>query len=85
MSSAVSDLNHPTMVGRVLNSVGGPSYMTACSQYTNIPSGNTATTIGGNLACDYVIHAVCCDWKGGTRAEQVSTNYKTVITYHFMF
>jgi hypothetical protein len=71
VSSAVSNLNNPTMVGRVLNSFGGSSYMAACSQHTNIGTGDIATTIGGNLACSYVIHAVCCGWTSGGRAEQV--------------
>ncbi|XP_028412718.1 uncharacterized protein LOC114535634 [Dendronephthya gigantea] len=65
VSSAVSDLNHPTMVGRVLNSVGGPSYVAACSQHDSIEAGDIATTIGGDLPCSYVIHAVCSDWKSG--------------------
>ena len=59
------------MVGRVLNRVGGPSFVAACSQHTNIGPGNIATTIGGNLSCKYVIHAVCCDWNSGVGAEQV--------------
>ena len=59
------------MVGRVLNRVGGPSFVAACSQHTNIGPGNIATTIGGNLSCKYVIHAVCCDWNNRGGAEQV--------------
>jgi O-acetyl-ADP-ribose deacetylase (regulator of RNase III) len=60
------------MVGKVLNSVGGLSYVAACSQHTNIGTGDIATTIGGNLPCHYVIHAVCCGWNAGGVAEQVS-------------
>jgi O-acetyl-ADP-ribose deacetylase (regulator of RNase III) len=59
------------MVGRVLNTVGGPSFVAACSQHTNIGTGDIATTIGGNLSCKYVIHAVCCDWNNRGGAEQV--------------
>ena len=66
------------MVGRVLNSVGGPSYTAACSQHTNIGTGDIATTIGGNLPCNYVIHAVCCHWN--TRGEQVS-NFPLIMVY----
>ncbi len=65
------NLNNPTMVGRVLNTVGGASFVAACSQHTNIGTGDIATTIGGNLSCKYVIHAVCCDWNSGGGAEQV--------------
>ena len=71
VSSAVSNLNNPTMVGRVLNSVGGPSYTAACSEHTNIGTGDIATTIGGNLPCNYVIHAVCCRWSAREREKQV--------------
>ena len=71
VSSAVSNLKNPTMVGRVLNSVGGPSYTAACSEHTNIGTGDIATTIGGNLPCNYVIHAVCCGWSTRGTAEQV--------------
>ena len=60
------------MVGRVMNSVGGPSFVAACSQHTNIGTGDIATTIGGNLLCKHVIHAVCCDWSSNGVAEQVS-------------
>ena len=59
------------MVGRVLNLAGGPSFLAACSQHTNIETGDIATTIGGNLPCNYVIHAVCCDWNSKSLAEQV--------------
>jgi O-acetyl-ADP-ribose deacetylase (regulator of RNase III) len=55
-----------------MNSVGGSSYIAACSQHTHIETGDIETTIGGNLACDYVIHAVCCGWRGGGRSEKVS-------------
>ena len=50
------------MVGRVLNSVGGPSFVAACSEHAHIRTGGIATTIGGNLHCNHVIYAVCCDW-----------------------
>lgn len=60
------------MVGRVLNLVGGPSFMTACNKCTNIGTGDIRTTIGGKLQCNYVIHAVCCGWNSSGGAEQVS-------------
>jgi O-acetyl-ADP-ribose deacetylase (regulator of RNase III) len=46
--------------------------MTACSKYTNVGTGDIQTTIGGNLQCNYVIHAVCCDWNSSGEAEKVS-------------
>ena len=67
------------MIGRVLNSVGGPSFVAACSQHTNIETGDIATTIGGNLPCAYVIHAVCCKWNGTPGAEQVSNLYPQMV------
>mgnify|MGYP002803931348 FL=1 len=70
VSSAVRNLRNPTMVGRVMNSVGGPSFVAACCQHTNIGTGDIATTIGGNLLCQYVIHAVCCEWSRNGVAEQ---------------
>ena len=60
------------MVGRIMNSIGGPSFVAACCRHTNIGTGDIATTIGGNLLCQYVIHAVCCDWRSNGVAEQVS-------------
>ena len=71
VSSAVNDLNKPTMVGRVMNTYGGLSFVAACSQHTRIEIGDIATTIGGNLPCNYVIHAVCCDWNSKSVAELV--------------
>ena len=71
VSSAVNDLNKPTMVGRVLNSVGGRSFLAACSEHTHIGTGEIATTIGGNLPCNYVIHAVCCDWNRHKSAAEM--------------
>lgn len=59
------------MVGRVLNSYGGPSFVAACGEHTNIGTGDIAVTIGGNLPCNYVIHAVCCDWNNKSVAELV--------------
>ena len=70
VSSAVRNLSNPAMVGRVMNSVGGSSFVAACCQHTNIGTGDIATTIGGNLLCQYVIHAVCCDWSSNGVAEQ---------------
>ena len=72
VSSAANDLNNPTTVGRALNLIGGPSFVAACSQHTNIMTGGIATTIGGSLPCSYVIHAVCCRWNSTRAAEQVN-------------
>ena len=31
-------------------------------------------TVPGNLPCRYVIHCVCCPWKGGAEQEEVGMN-----------
>lgn len=64
MNSAHSDLSHPTVCGQALNKVGGPSFIQACSNYGRINEGGVARTAGWNLACRFVLHAVCCNWDG---------------------
>ena len=65
-----------------MNLVGGPSFVAACCQHTNVGTGDIVTTIGGNLSCQYVIHAVCCDWNSTGAAEQVSfTSYHAPLLY----
>ena len=46
-----------------LKLVGGTKYIEACKPYTNISHGDVACTIGGDLACQYVLHAVGCSMK----------------------
>ena len=31
-------------------------------------------TVPGNIPCRYVIHCVCCPWKGSAEQEQVGMN-----------
>ena len=66
------NLNIPTACGLALNKVGGPSFVGACKPHTNLQMGKVACTTGGNLACRYVLHAVCCNWDGNQgKAEKV--------------
>ena len=70
MSSAPSNLRHPTTCGKTLNEVGGPLFVADCSKHTDIGVGKVVLTGSGNLSCTAVLHAVCCRWdhnKGGSR------------------
>ena len=49
--------------GEALKLVGGTKYIEACKPLTNISYGDVACTVGGDLACKYVLHAVGCGMK----------------------
>ena len=55
------NLNNPTVCGKALEGRGGTTYTEACKPHTNIPPWDIVFTTGGNLSCQYVIHAVCCN------------------------
>ena len=38
---------------------------------TKLGEGDIVHTRSGNLNCRYVIHCVCCPWKGNLQQEQV--------------
>ena len=38
---------------------------------TDMGEGDIVHTGPGNLPCHYVIHCVCCPWKGDTEQEEV--------------
>ena len=40
----------------------------------DIGEGDIAHTGPGNLPCRYVIHCVCCPWKGDIKQEEVRIN-----------
>ncbi|CAB4028225.1 Hypothetical predicted protein, partial [Paramuricea clavata] len=62
--SALPNLNDNTAVcGEGLKLAGGTTYINACKSHTNISPGDIVCTVGGNLACQYVLHVVGCDWK----------------------
>jgi hypothetical protein len=62
VNSALPNLKHLTACGKALQDRGGISYIEACKLHTNIPALDIVCTSGGNLPCQYVIHAVCCNW-----------------------
>ncbi len=62
MNSALPNLKLNTACTRVLKERGGPAFIEECEQHTNVPPGHIVCTGGGNLACQYVIHAVCKSW-----------------------
>ncbi|CAB3994784.1 poly [ADP-ribose] polymerase 14-like [Paramuricea clavata] len=62
VNSTLSNLNYPTACGRALQNRGGLSYIEVCKPHTNIPPWDIVCTTGGNLSCQHVIHAVCCNW-----------------------
>ena len=72
VNSATSDLTNLTQISRALFSVGGMMYQLECSRHRNVAAGDIVTTIGGDLRCKYVIHAVCCDWRSRHRDGEVS-------------
>ena len=73
MSSARSNLRNPTAIGQTLNAVGGPLFVAACHEYTDIGVGKVALTVSGNLSCRLVLHVVCCSWdQNKGKAEEVS-------------
>lgn len=55
-------------IARSLRDVGGPSFVDACNRYVrekgDIGVGCVGTTVGGNLQCKHVIHAVGMQYKG---------------------
>ncbi len=56
------DLNDSDSIcGQALKKLGGATYIEACKPFTNISKGDIVCTTGGNLACQYVFHAVGCD------------------------
>jgi hypothetical protein len=73
VNSTLSNLNHPTACGRALQNRGGLSYIEVCKPHTNIPPWGIVCTTGGNLSCQYIIHAVCCNWnkEDKVKSEQV--------------
>ncbi|XP_046843184.1 protein mono-ADP-ribosyltransferase PARP14-like [Xenia sp. Carnegie-2017] len=74
VNSALPNLGHKTMVGQAFNEIGGNSYVEECGSHTHISYGDIATTNAGNLSCQFVIHAVCCDWTPGGNAEELFRN-----------
>lgn len=73
MNSSLSDLNALTACGKALQDRGGTIYTQGCKPYTNIAPWDIVCTPGGNLSCQYVIHAVCGNWNAEEkqRSEQV--------------
>jgi O-acetyl-ADP-ribose deacetylase (regulator of RNase III) len=73
--SALPNLNDcDTTSGEALKHVGGTTYTEVCKPHTNISHGDVVCTTGGNLACQYVLHAVGCDVKGKERNKKVCSN-----------
>ena len=62
-------------IAKSLRDAGGPSFVEACKRYVrekgDIGVGCVGTTVGGNLQCKHVIHAVGMQYKGSD-SERVS-------------
>lgn len=64
---------------------GGPIITEACQKWIadngQVPLGESAITIGGNLPARYVIHAVGPMWHGGTAGEpeQLASAYHSAV------
>jgi hypothetical protein len=74
VNSALPNLKHPTACGKALQDRGGISYIEACKLHTNIPALDIVCTSGGNLPCQYVIHAVCCNWNKNEEKKSEKVN-----------
>ena len=60
-------------VSRILAAAAGPILQAECSKKKPVKVGGIATTSGGQLQCQYVIHTVLPKYDGiGGRAEQVN-------------
>ena len=77
MNSTLSNLNFPTACGKALRDRGSATYIEACKPHTNILPWDIVCTSGGNLPCQYVIHAFCCDWntEDKDKSEKVSLQF----------
>jgi hypothetical protein len=69
--SALPNLNDNTVCGQGLKLAGGKRFIKACKSHTNISPGDTVCTVGGNLACQYVLHVVGCDWKDNKKNNEM--------------
>jgi O-acetyl-ADP-ribose deacetylase (regulator of RNase III) len=69
VNSAIQNLKINTACLKVLKKRGGRAFIEECEQHTDIPQGDIVCTSGGNLACQYVIHAVCKNWNNDEPAK----------------
>ena len=79
MCSVGSNLN--LSIGTVANAMSqtaGPALQNAVRKKKDeiavLGEGDIIYTVPGNLPCRYVIHCVCCPWKGSAEQEQVCMN-----------
>lgn len=79
MCSVGSNLN--LSIGAVANAMSqaaGPALQKAVREKKDeiavLGEGEIIYTFPGNLPCRYVIHCVCCPWKGSAEQEQVGMN-----------
>lgn len=72
-------------VSGAIHRVGGPILDEACrtwvDEHGQVPPGESAITVGGNLPARYVIHAVGPMWHGGTAGEpeQLASAYHSAV------
>ena len=65
-------------VATAMSKAAGPALQKALREKKDeiavLGEGDIIYTVPGNLPCRYVIHCVCCPWKGSAEQEQVSVN-----------
>ena len=65
-------------VANAMSQAAGPALQKALrekkDEIAGLGEGDIIHTVPGNLLCRYVIHCVCCPWKGSAAQEQVSMN-----------
>lgn len=66
------------VVANAMSKAAGPALQMDLSEKTEeaaiLGERDIIHTVPGNLPCRYVIHCVCCPWKGGAEQEQVGMN-----------
>ena len=64
---------------------GGHAFVEACKVHTNVPVGDIVCTTSGDLQCQYVIHAISCDWDKTNKTKEVKQWLQTNIVSRLSF